>query len=313
MWELLRRAAFSVLALFVISFLVFLLTNVVPGSPASAVLDVDTPEEEILAWEREHNLHLPVTEQYAIWLRNTLSGDLGRSFITDRDLADELAQTLPVTLEWVFLGFALSVLMGVPLGVLSALNPGSWIDHAARVVAMTGVSVPDYWVALMLIAFVSVGLGLFPPGGHVPLSAGLVPHLQTLALPVVTLSLHYTAVMSRYTRSSMLEVLSQDHVRTARAMGLPRPRVWLYALKNALPPVVNVGAMSFGFSFGHALFIEHVFGIAGLSLSLLNAINELDYPMIQLTVLVITTIFIAANLAADLINVLINPRLRRST
>ena len=205
MWELLRRAAFSVLALFVISFLVFLLTNVVPGSPASAVLDVDTPEEEILAWEREHNLHLPVTEQYVIWLRDTLSGNLGRSFITDRDLADELAQTLPVTLEWVFLGFALSVLMGVPLGVLSALNPGSWIDHAARVVAMTGVSVPDYWVALMLIAFVSVGLGLFPPGGHVPLSAGLVPHLQTLALPVLTLSLHYTAVMSRYTRSSMLE------------------------------------------------------------------------------------------------------------
>lgn len=275
------------------------------------MLDVDTPEEEILAWERQHNLHLPVAAQYWIWLRNVLSGNLGNSLITDRDLAKEIAQTLPVTLEWVFLVFALAVVLGIPLGVLSALNPDSWIDHGARVIAMVGVSVPDYWVALMLIAFVSVGLGWFPPGGHLPLSAGLIAHLQTLALPVITLSLHYTAVMSRYTRSSMLEVLSQDHVRTARAMGLRRPRVWWYALKNALPAIVNVGAMSFGFSFGHALFIEHVFGIAGLSLALLNAIHELDYPMIQLTVLVITVIFIVANLAADLINLAINPKLRK--
>lgn len=311
MWEYFRRAAFSALALLVISFLIFVLTHVVPGSPASAVLDVDTSEEEILAWEREHNLHLPVVRQFGIWLRDTLSGNLGKSYISDRDLARELAHTLPVTLEWVCLGFALAVLMGVPLGILSALNPGSWIDHLARVVAMIGISVPDYWVALMLVAFVAVGLGWFPPGGHVPLSAGLGPHLQTLALPVFTLSLHYMAVMSRYTRSSMLEALSQDYVRTARAMGLARPRVWLYALKNALPPVVNVGAMSFGFSFGHALFIEHVFGIAGLSLALLNAIHELDYPMIQLAVIVITAIFILANLAADLVNLAINPRLRK--
>lgn len=312
MREYLRRAAFSLLALFVISFLVFLLTHVVPGSPASVVLDPDTPEEEILDWEREHNLHLPVITQYGIWLKNTLSGDLGESIITDRDLAGELAQTIPVTLEWVTLSFILAILLGLPLGIISALNPGTWIDHTARVIAMTGISVPDYWVGLMLVAFVAVGLGWFPPGGYVPLSKGLGPHLATLVLPTITLGIHYMAVLSRYTRSSMLEVLSQDYVRTARAMGLSRPRVWLYALKNALPPVINVGAMSFGFSFGHALFIEHVFGIAGLSLALLNAIHELDYPMIQLSVLVITAIFILANLAADLVNLAINPKLRKS-
>ena len=311
MWGFVRRGLFSVFALFVISFLVFLLTNVVPGSPASAVLDVDTPEEEVRAWEEEHNLHLPVTDQYFIWLRNVLSGDLGSSIITERDLSQEISETLPLTLEWVGLGFLLAVFMGIPLGVTSALNPGSWIDHGARIVAMTGISVPDYWVALMLIAFVSVGLGWLPPGGHVPLSSGLVAHVESLVLPVVTLSLHYTAVMSRYTRSSMLEVLTQDYIRTARAMGIPSYRIWIYALKNALPPIVNVGAMSFGFSFGHALFIEHVFGIAGLSRSLLNAINELDYPMIQLTVLVITSIFIIANLGADIINLFINPKLRK--
>jgi peptide/nickel transport system permease protein len=313
MWLIVRRASFSVFALFIISFLLFLLTNVVPGSPASAVLDVDASLEEILSWEREHNLHLPVTEQYWIWLCQILSGDLGESFITDRDLATEIKDTLPITLEWVTLGFGLAIIVGIPLGVASALNPNSWIDHIARVVAMTGISVPDYWIALMLISFVSVGLGWFPPGGHTPLSAGIIPHIKSLVLPVITLSLHYTAVFSRYTRSSMLDVLSQDYIRTARAMGLGRIRIWIYALKNSLPPVINVGAMSFGFSFGHALFIEHVFGIAGLSLSLLNAINELDYPMIQLNVLIVTIIFILANLSADCLNFLINPRLRRQT
>ena len=164
-----------------------------------------------------------------------------------------------MTLEWVGLGFALAIILGIPLGVVSALNPDSWIDHFARVIAMVGISVPDYWIALMLIAFVSVGLGWFPPGGYTPFSAGLIPHLKSLALPVLTLSLHYTAVISRYTRSSMLDALSQDYIRTSRAMGLKRLRIWLYALKNSMPPVINVGAMSFGFSFGHALFIEHVF------------------------------------------------------
>jgi peptide/nickel transport system permease protein len=312
MWEYVRRAAFSVVALFLISFLVFCLTHVVPGSPASVVLDPDTPEEEILEWERDHNLHLPVITQYRIWLVNTLSGDLGESVITERDLAGELADAIPITVEWVGLSFLLAVALGLPLGIISALKPGSWVDHIARVIAITGISVPDYWVGLMLVAFVAVGLGWFPAGGFVPLSSGLGPHLSALVLPVLTLGLHYMAVLSRYTRSSMLEALSQDYVRTARAMGLPPWQVWLYALKNALPPVVNVGAMSFGFSFAHALFIEYVFGIAGLSLALLNAIHELDYPMIQVTVLVITSIFILANLAADLANLALNPKLRQS-
>ncbi len=313
MRNILQRASFSIFALFVISFLLFLLTNVVPGSPATAVLDVDASIEEIQSWERDHNLHLPVTDQYWIWLKNTLRGDFGVSFITERDIAEEITDTLPVTLEWVGLGFALAIIFGIPLGVISALNPNSLVDHAARIVAMAGISVPDYWIALMLIAFVSVGLGWFPPGGYTPLSAGIIPHFKSLALPVLTLSLHYTAVISRYTRSSMLDVLSQDYIRTSRAMGLKKTRIWFYALKNSLPPVINVGAMSFGFSFGHALFIEHVFGIAGLSLSLLNAINELDYPMIQLNVIVVTVIFILANLSADCINFLINPRLRRQS
>ena len=312
LWMLVRRAGFSVIALLVVSFVLFVLTRVVPGSPALTVLGVEAPTAVIEAYERDLGLDLPILEQYGVWLKHAVEGDLGTSYMTGLPITETLAESLPITLELVILSFIFAVLASVPLGMISALNAGTWIDHLTRAIAVTGISVPVFWVGLMAIVFLAVGLGWFPPGGFIPISAGLWPHALMLVLPVFSIGFHYVSELSRLTRSSMLESLSQDYVRTARAMGLSRPRVWWYALKNALAPVVNVGAMIFGYSFGAAVIIEFVFAIPGLSRTLLDAINQRDFPMIQGTVLVVTAVFILANLVADLLNVALNPKLRRT-
>jgi peptide/nickel transport system permease protein len=180
------------------------------------------------------------------------------------------------------------------------------------VFAIIGVSMPGFWMGLMLIRYAAVELRFFPPGGFVPLSSGFVPHLQSVCLPSFSLGIYYTAVLSRITRSSMVEVLGQDYVRTAKAMGLERGKVLFYALKNALVPVVSVSAMTFGYMFGWAIIIEQVFNIAGLSRALLTAIFMRDYNTVQGVVLVITTVFIAANVTADILYRLLNPKIRET-
>jgi peptide/nickel transport system permease protein len=170
--------------------------------------------------------------------------------------------------------------------------------------------VPGFWLGLMLIVYGAVHLRWFPPGGFVGWSAGLWPHLQSVMLPALALGVYYTAIISRMTRSSMIEVAAQDYIRTARAMGLSRSRVLAYALKNALIPVVSVSAMSVGYMFGWAIIIEQVFNIAGLSRALLSAVFQRDYNTVQAVVLLITTVFILANMAADVVYRLLDPRIR---
>ena len=310
LWDSLRRTVFSAFVLVLVSLALFVLTRAVPGSPAIIVLGIESLPEDLLAFERDYGLDRPLLEQFATWFGNTLRGDLGSSYMTGLPLAEELAETVPVTLELVTLSIAFAIIVGVPIGMVSALKSGRTVDTLSRLFAVIGVSVPSFWLGLILIVYVSVGLGWFPPGGFVPISRGPFAHLYSLVLPVFTLGLHYVAVLSRLTRSSMLDALSQDYIRTARAMGLSRPLIWLYALKNAAAPVVTVSAMAFGYSFGWALIIEHVFSIPGMSRALLNAIQERDYPTIQMVVVVITAVFITANLAADVLNRALNPKLK---
>lgn len=311
-WGALRRVAFSVFVLVIVSLLLFLLTRAIPVSPARIVLGTDATEEQISVFEHGLGLDRPLLVQYASWAGDMLRGELGNSYITGLPLGRQIAQTFPITLELVGLAFVFAVLTALPLGIVSALRPGRAVDHASRLFAVIGVSVPGFWLGLILIVYVSLPLGWFPPGGFVPASRGLGAHLNSLVLPAFTLGIHYVAVLSRLTRSSMLEALSQDYVRTAHAMGLRPSLIWRYALKNALPPVVSVAAMSFGYCFGWALIIEQVFNIAGLSRALLSGIRERDYPMIQIIVLIITAIFIAANLLADMLNRALNPKLSTS-
>ena len=238
-----------------------------------------------------------------------LHADLGKSLVTGLPMNRRVAETLPVTLELVVVAFSFAAVLSLALGTVSAVCEGTLADQAARLLAVLGVSVPGFWLALLLILVFAVQLGWFPAGGVVPASAGLGQHLNSLVLPAFSLGVFYTAILSRMTRSSLVEVLGQDYIRTARATGLSRPRILLYAMKNALVPVVTVGAMSFGYMFGWALVIETVFNIGGMSGALLTAINQRDFAMVQAVVLVFTLIFLAANLVADLLNAWLDPRL----
>lgn len=306
-----RRTVFSVLVLGIVSFVIFLLTHLVPGSPALILLGAEASAEQIRDFEAEYGLDRPLLVQYASWVSNVVRhGDFGRSYISRQPITSEIAQALPITLEIVLLAFVFCVLVSVPLGVVSAVYEDRVVDHFARIFAVIGVSIPGFWLGLMLIAYGAVQFRLFPPGGYVPLSLGIGPHVQSLALPAFALGIYYTAIISRMTRSSMIEILGQDYIRTARAMGLPRARVLLYALKNALVPVISVCAMSIGYMFGWAIIIEQVFNIAGLSRTLLSSIFQRDYYMVQAVVLVITGIFVLANLIADILYSVLNPRLR---
>jgi peptide/nickel transport system permease protein len=307
---LIDRLAFSILALLFVGLLLFVLTRGVPGSPARVALGLEATDTQIAQFEKDHGLDRPVVEQYIRWLGQlVLHGDFGRSFVTGRSMNALLTETLPITLELVLFAFAFAVAVALPIGVLSAVYEGTWIDHAARIFAVIGVSVPGFWLGLMLIRFPAVEFGWFPPGGFVPLSDGLVAHLQSIALPAFALGVYYIAILSRMTRSGLVETLGSEYVRTARALGLPRGRVLWYALKNALVPVVSVGAMSFGYMFGWALIVEYLFNIPGMSNALLTAVGQRDYFTMQAVVYVFTIIFIVSNLAADLLNRQLNPKL----
>jgi peptide/nickel transport system permease protein len=307
----LRRAGFSVLALLLVSLILFVLMRAIPASPARMVLGFDATEEQITQFDSEHGLDRPVLVQYVAWLRQLVfHGDLGKSLITGLELNRRVAETLPVTLELVVVAFSFSLVLSIALGTVSAFYEGTAIDQMARVFAILGLSVPGFWLALLLILFFAVDLQWFPPGGIRPLSAGIADHLSSLVLPAFSLGVFYIAILSRMTRSSLVEVLGQDYIRTARATGLGRGRILVYALKNALVPVVTVAAMSFGYMFGWALIIETVFNISGMSGALLTAIYQRDFALVQAVVLVFTLVFLVSNLIADLVNAWLNPRIR---
>jgi peptide/nickel transport system permease protein len=307
---LLRRAGFSLLSLLLVSACLFALTRAIPDSPARIVLGQDATTEQIAQFEHDHGLDRPALLQYLGWIDGiVIHGDLGRSFVTGRPADQDIVRTLPITLELVVSGFIFACAVALFTGTVSALLRGSLVDHGFRLLAVLGVSIPGFWLALVLILYFSVRLDWFPPGGYVPLSDGFGAHVNALVLPVFSLGVFYIAVLSRMTRSSLLDVLGQDFMRTARAVGLPRWRVLVYALRNALVPVVTVAGMSFGYMFGWALIIEAVFNINGMSAALLTAIQQRDFVLVQAVVLVFTFIFTLANLGADLINAWLNPRL----
>ena len=304
------RLLFSIGTLLLVGLVLFLLTRSVAGSPARIVLGMEATEAQVAVFNHDNGLDQPVLIQYARWLgRVVMDADFGKSFITGRSMSEELARSLPITVEIVLIAFLFALTLALPLGIVSAMLEGSLLDHLARIVAVVGVSIPGFWLGLMLIRFPAVEWGWFPPGGFIVPSEGWGPHLQSMVLPAFALGSYYVAILSRMMRSCLLEVLGTDYIRTARSLGLSRSRVLVYALKNAMAPVVSVAAMSFGYMFGWALIVEHVFNIPGMSRALLTAINQRDFFMVQTVVYVFTAIFIAANLAADLLNRHLNPKL----
>ncbi|MGE7469301.1 ABC transporter permease [Bosea sp. NPDC003192] len=304
------RIVSSIGTLLFVGLALFALTRSGPGSPARIVLGADATIEQITQFEQAHGLDRPFLSQYAAWLGDVMRGDFGKSFVTGRDVAAEIVNALPVTLSIVLFAFLIALVFGIGIGVLAALKPGGTFDRVSRFVSVLGLSIPAFWLGIVLIRFLAVDLRLLPPGGYVPLSAGLKLHLQSILMPSLSLAVYYIAVLARMTQASLQETLRGDYVRTARAMGLSSRQVVFYALVNALPPVVNLAALSFGYMFGWALIIEQVFNIPGLSRALLNAISQRDFLLLQGIVFLFTAIFVFANLGADLINRVLDPRQR---
>ncbi len=304
------RLAQSVVLLVVVSMLAFGLIHAAPGGPG-VLLAPEMTGEQIAAAEKSLGLDQPLPVQYARWLGNVLRGRLGTSYGQGLPVTQLIAARLPATLELVMTGLALSVIAGILIGVTSALNRYSLVDHLATGVAFFGMSVPVFWLGLMLIIAFSIGLHLLPSSGAYTLGAppSLGDRLAHLALPALVLAAANLAQITRYARSSMLEVLGADFLRTARAKGLP-PRAVIYhhGLRNALIPIVTVVALAIPRLVGGVAITESVFAWPGMGQLAVDSALQRDYPLIMGITLAVSVIVVAANFLADLSYVFLDPR-----
>jgi peptide/nickel transport system permease protein len=308
---LLRRIAQIVPTLLFASILIFGLQQLLPGDPAM-VLAGEERDPTVIAHLRE-TMHLdrPFPVRYAYWLRGVLHGDLGESLRMQQPVRALIADKLPVTLELAAIAIVIALVIGIPAGVVSAVRRGSGWDYAANVVALWGLSTPNFWLGIMLILLVSVTLGWLPASGYVSPFENLRANLAAMILPAFVLGNAIAAVLMRHTRSAMLQVLSSDYVRTARAKGVRERDVILkHALRNALIPIITLGALEFGTLLSGAVLTEQIFTIPGFGKLIVDAVFNRDYAVVQGVVLVTATTYIVLNLLADVAYVLVNPRLR---
>ena len=308
-----RRLLLALLALFGVVVLVFVLVRLIPGDVVTNLVGLDarpTPEQ-LANLRRLFGLDQPIHVQFGIWFGALITGDLGQSLRTGRPIADDLMLRLPVTLELAVLALAVALLIAIPLGVIAATKRGQFADYAASLFALIGLAAPNFWLAILFILFFSLQLRLLPSGGYVLLSENPLENLRHMVLPSVALGLSLAAATTRITRSSLLEVLSLDYVRTARAKGLSeRIVIYRHALKNALIPVATVIGLQVGTLLGGAIIIEEIFGLPGIGRFALEGINLRDYPVVQGAVLVVAGAFVLVNVLVDVLYALIDPRVR---
>ncbi len=296
-----------------VSLLVFLMIHLIPGDAVDVFMgtQVSPTEEQVQALRRLLGLDQPLHLQYWTWLSGALRGDLGVSLRTARPVWSEIRDRFPVSAQLTVMTVFTAVVVGVPLGVLSAVRHGSRSDSMARVVSLVGISIPDFWLATMVILFSSLYWPVVQLGGYVPFFADPLQNLRIMLAPALTFSSGLVAVIMRFTRAAVLEVLRADFVRTARAKGLAERRVvFKHVLRNSLIPVITVVGFYTGYLLGGTVVIEEVFALPGMGRLTLNAIAQRDYPMIQGIVLVVATLFVLINLAVDLLYGLLDPRIR---
>ncbi len=307
---LVRRLALMVPVAFLVSVAVFSLIHLTPVDPAELILGEEHSPQAVTALRHELGLDRPLPEQYLTWIGRALRGDLGRSVRTNQPVVQAIAERLPATLELGIAALTWSVLLAIPLGTIAALRRGSPIDVLATGFTVAGVSVPNFFIGILLILVLSVDLRIFPPGGYAPLTESIPDNLHRLVLPAITLGTVTTAINTRFTRSSMLDVLRQDYIRTARAKGASwREVIFDHALKNALIPVVTVVGIQVGAILEGALVTETIFSWPGVGKLAIDSIFGRDYPIIQGIVLAIAFSYMFANLAVDLAYAWLNPRI----
>jgi peptide/nickel transport system permease protein len=308
---LLRRLALLPPTLFFVSVLIFGLQQLLPGDPALALAGEDRNPEVIAFLRQKYHFDEPFPVRYLLWVEGVFAGDLGESIRIKRPVLELVLEKLPVTGELAALAFIIALAIGIPIGVLSAVKNGSLIDYAATMAALWGLSIPNFWLGILLILLFSVEWGLLPASGFVSPAESLSRNLGTLIMPAFVLGNALAAGMMRHTRSAMLGVLSADYVRTARAKGLSETRVVLHhALRNALVPLITLGALDFGALLSGAVLTEQVFTIPGFGKLIVDAVFNRDYAVVQGVVLCTAFAYILLNLLADVAYVLVNPRLR---
>ncbi len=306
-----RRLIHLVPVLLGVSLAVFLLLKLTPGDPATAILGVQASPQEVARIRHSLGLDRPWWVQYGIWLSNVVRGDLGVSYQSKRPVSLLILQRLPATVELAILSLLIAVVIGIPAGIISATRRYTALDYAFTSFALFGISMPGFWFGILLILIFALYLRWLPASGYAPLSAGLIQHLKHLILPSIALGLFNTGALMRFTRSSMLEVLSQDYVRTARAKGLSEHLVIArHVLKNALIPTLTVLGLQVGYLLGGAVIIEQVFAWPGIGWLALTAINQRDYPVVMGVVLMVSLVFVLSNLLVDIAYTWVNPRIR---
>lgn len=283
----------------------FAILHAIPGDPIAVMAPADATQEDIERLRAEFGLDQPLPVQYVAYVTRAVQGDLGRSLRTRDPVLETLGRRLQFTVQLTLFSILLGVILGVVAGVIAALNQDTWIDNVIMVVALTLISVPGFWLSLMLLTIFAGQLRILPSGG-----TGTIQHL---ILPAIVISHGAAAVIARYTRASMLEVIRQDYIRTVRANGIPeRVIIFKHALRNALNPVLTVVGLQFGFLLGGSAIIETIFALPGSGRLMINAIYTRDYPVIQGGILLIAITFVIVNLITDLCYALVNPRIRYS-
>jgi peptide/nickel transport system permease protein len=306
-----RRIAATVPVMLVVAVLVFLLLRLTPGDPAAILAGDAASTEQIARIRASLGLDRPIVVQFGIWIGNMLAGDLGESFYYKTKVATLIGQRLEPTLSLATLTILVAVLVAVPLGVLAAWRFGGWFDRALMGFSVLGFSVPVFVLAYILIWTVSLKLGLLPVQGYQRLADGVLPWLRHLALPAITLSVIYIALIARVTRASVLEALGEDYIRTARAKGLPEARVMVrHALANAAVPIVTVIGIGVALLIGGVVVTESVYAIPGLGRLTVDAVLARDFPTIQGVILFFSFVYVLVNLLVDLSYLFFDPRIR---
>lgn len=296
--------------LFLVSLVVFLIPYLIPGDPALTIAGPNSTTDDVERIRNELGLDEPIVAQYVDWLTSTLRGDLGQSYIIGRDVATMIGERMEVTLSLAVLSTLFAAVIGIPLGILAATKIGGFRDRAAVVGASLGVAIPNYWLAALLVTYLSVRLRLFPPAGYVRLAEDPVQWAYHLVLPTIALGAIAAAEVTRQMRGSLAASLGRDYVRTARMKGLPRRLVvGKHALKNASIPVVTALGLTLTVALGGSVIIEQVFGMAGLGELAITAVQARDIPVLQGIVLLTTVVAVAMNLAVDVFTSYLDPRI----
>ncbi|SFU39827.1 peptide/nickel transport system permease protein [Polaromonas sp. YR568] len=308
---LLKRLAAIIPTVFFVTVIIFGLQQLLPGDAASVLAGEDQDPQVIAYLQKKMHLDEPLPVRYGYWISGVFHGDLGESMRIQQPVLDLIKEKLPVTLQLAAMAMVIALLIGIPAGIVSAVGKDSAWDYLANVIALWGLSTPNFWLGILMILVFSVQLGWLPASGYVSPFEDLGANLAAMIMPAFVLGNAIAAVLMRHTRSAMLQVLNADYVRTARAKGLTERRVVLkHALRNALTPIITLGALEFGTLLSGAVLTEQVFSIPGFGKLIVDAVFNRDYAVVQGVVLFTSSVYILLNLLADLAYFVVNPRLR---